>query len=36
MGFTPKYYLIDILCLVGVRRKNCGGIGEDGEEIIKK
>lgn len=36
MGFTPKYCLINLLCLVGMRRKNDCGIGEDGGEIMKR
>ena len=34
MGFIPKYCLIYILRLVGMRRKNDGGIGENGGKAI--
>ena len=36
MGFIPKYCLKNILWLVGMRRKNGGGIYEDGGETIKR
>ena len=36
MEFIPKHCLINLLYLIGMRKKNDGGIGEDGREVIKK
>lgn len=36
MGFIPKYCLINLLCSVGTRRKNDGGISKDGGDDNKK
>ena len=36
MGFIPKYCLINILYMVGMKEKNNGRIGESYEENAKK
>lgn len=36
MGFTPQFFLVNVLCLVGMGKESDEIIGEACEEIVKK